>query len=55
MFLIIQMHQDRTEHYKFVTSVNLTDLNNRNITIINVDSLKRFDPDTGKWNDVEIT
>ena len=54
MFLIIQIYQDRTEHYKFVTSVNLTDLNNRNITIINVDSLKRFDPDTGKWTDVEL-
>ena len=54
MFLIIQIYQDRTEHYKFVTSVNLTDLNNRNITIINVDNLKTWDICTGKWTDVEM-
>ena len=57
MFLII----DYDDSTRFVQSVTNDDLKSVNVKyfgsikiLINIDNLKRFDPDTGKWNDVEM-
>jgi hypothetical protein len=62
MFLIIETEYDSVEDHnfartnlKFKTSIAKIELDNPDITIVNVDNLKMWDICTGKWNDVEIT
>ena len=57
MFLII----DYDDSTRFVQSVTNDDLKSVNVKyigsikiLINIDNLKRFDPDPGKWTDVEM-
>ena len=61
MFLIIETEYDSVENHnfaktnlKFKTSITKIELDNPDITIVNVDNLKTWDICTGKWTDVEM-